>query len=50
MYYPTIWDIATLAGSVGLFLGLMFLFVRLMPMISIFELRQLLPWNERSHS
>lgn len=45
MYYPTIWDIATLAGTMGLFLGLMFLFIRLMPMISMFELRSLLPSN-----
>jgi len=41
MYYPTIWDWATLAGSVGLFFSLIFLFVRLLPAISIFELRQL---------
>ncbi len=43
MYYPTIWDIATLAGTIGLFLGLMFLFIRLLPMISMFEIRLLLP-------
>jgi molybdopterin-containing oxidoreductase family membrane subunit len=44
MYYPTIWDWATFTGSIGLFIALMFLFVRLLPMISMFELRQLLPW------
>ncbi|HEX9017363.1 MAG TPA: NrfD/PsrC family molybdoenzyme membrane anchor subunit [Chloroflexota bacterium] len=43
MYYPTIWDWATYAGTIGLFLSLMFLFIRLLPMISMFELRQLLP-------
>ncbi len=43
MYYPTIWDFATLAGTIGLFLTLMFLFVRVLPMISIFEMRTLLP-------
>jgi Ni/Fe-hydrogenase subunit HybB-like protein len=43
MYYPTFWDFATLAGTIGLFLTLMFLFVRLLPMISIFEVRTLLP-------
>ncbi len=43
MYYPTFWDIATLAGTIGLFLGLMFLFIRLVPMMSMFELRMLLP-------
>jgi molybdopterin-containing oxidoreductase family membrane subunit len=39
MYYPTRWDILTLAGTIGLFLFLFFLFVRLLPMISIFEVR-----------
>jgi Ni/Fe-hydrogenase subunit HybB-like protein len=43
MYYPTIWDFATFFGTVGLFVTLMFLFVRLLPMISIFEVRTLLP-------
>jgi molybdopterin-containing oxidoreductase family membrane subunit len=48
MYYPTIWDWATFAGSIGLFLALMFLFIRLLPMISMFELRQLLPWPSKN--
>ncbi|HTO95302.1 MAG TPA: NrfD/PsrC family molybdoenzyme membrane anchor subunit, partial [Bacteroidota bacterium] len=43
-FYPTFWDIATLAGTVGLFIALMFVFIRLMPMISMFELKLLLPW------
>jgi molybdopterin-containing oxidoreductase family membrane subunit len=41
MYYPTRWDWATLVGSVGLFLTLLFLFVRFLPMISIYEMRAL---------
>jgi molybdopterin-containing oxidoreductase family membrane subunit len=41
IYYPTFWDLATLFGSVGLFLALMFLFLRVLPMISIFEMREL---------
>ncbi len=41
MYYPTIWDWATLFGSVGLFLTLLFLFIRFLPMISISETREL---------
>jgi molybdopterin-containing oxidoreductase family membrane subunit len=41
MYYPTAWDWATFAGSLGLFLFLMFLFIRFLPMISIFEMREL---------
>jgi molybdopterin-containing oxidoreductase family membrane subunit len=46
MYEPTIWDIATFAGTIGLFLFLFFLFIRSMPMISIFEVRTLLPQAE----
>ena len=42
MYYPTIWDWATFAGSIGLFIMLFFLFIRLLPMISIFEMKQIL--------
>jgi Ni/Fe-hydrogenase subunit HybB-like protein len=43
MYQPTIWDIATFVGSMGLFVWLMFLFIRFLPMISIAEMRTLLP-------
>jgi Ni/Fe-hydrogenase subunit HybB-like protein len=43
MYHPTIWDFMTFFGTVGLFLTLMFLFVRLLPMISVFEMRTMLP-------
>jgi molybdopterin-containing oxidoreductase family membrane subunit len=43
MYYPTFWDFLTLAGTIGLFTTLMFLFVRLLPMIAIFEMQTLLP-------
>jgi len=46
MYEPTIWDIATFAGTIGLFLFLFFLFIRSLPMISIFEVRTLLPQAE----
>jgi Ni/Fe-hydrogenase subunit HybB-like protein len=41
MYYPTRWDWATYAGTIGLFVALLFLFLRFLPMISIFEMRQL---------
>jgi Ni/Fe-hydrogenase subunit HybB-like protein len=41
MYYPTIWDFTEFLGSIGLFLTLFFLFIRFLPMISIFELREL---------
>jgi molybdopterin-containing oxidoreductase family membrane subunit len=41
MYYPTFWDWSTYIGSIGLFFALLFLFIRLLPMISIFEMREL---------
>jgi Ni/Fe-hydrogenase subunit HybB-like protein len=46
MYYPTRWDWMTYIGTIGMFLALMFLFVRILPMISIFEMRTLLPEAE----
>src|SRR5882672_9442326 len=46
MYYPTRWDWMTYIGTIGLFLMLMFLFVRILPAISIFEMRTLLPEAE----
>jgi Ni/Fe-hydrogenase subunit HybB-like protein len=42
MFIPTVWDWATLLGSVGLFLTLQFLFIRYFPMISISESRELI--------
>ena len=41
MYYPTFWDYATFAGTLGLFFTLLFLFIRFLPMISITEIREL---------
>ncbi len=41
MFFPSIWDWATLFGSVGLFLTLLFLFTRFLPIISISESREL---------
>jgi Ni/Fe-hydrogenase subunit HybB-like protein len=43
LFHATRWDWATYWGTIGLFLFLFFLFVRLLPMISIFEVRTLLP-------
>jgi Ni/Fe-hydrogenase subunit HybB-like protein len=40
-YAPTVWDVATLAGSLGLFFTLLLLFIRWLPMISIAEMREL---------
>jgi molybdopterin-containing oxidoreductase family membrane subunit len=46
MYYPTRWDWMTFIGTIGMFLAAMFLFVRILPMISIYEMRILLPEAE----
>ncbi len=46
MYYPTFWDWATYIGTIGLFVSLLFLFLRFLPMISIFEMRTILPQAE----
>jgi molybdopterin-containing oxidoreductase family membrane subunit len=47
MYYPTMWDWATFVGSIGLFLSLLFLFIRFLPLISIFEMRALVKETEK---
>ena len=41
MFYPTFWDLATLAGSIGCFALLFLLFLRFLPAISIAEMRKL---------
>ena len=43
IFQATRWDWATYLGTIGLFMFLFFLFIRLLPMISIFEMRTLLP-------
>jgi Ni/Fe-hydrogenase subunit HybB-like protein len=43
MYHGSPWDWSMFIGSMGLFLFLLFLFIRFLPMISIFEMRTLLP-------
>jgi len=43
MYSPTMWDWFTYLGTMGLFVTLLLLFLRFLPMISIFEMRTLLP-------
>jgi len=46
MYYTTRRDWAVFVGTLGFFLACMFLFLRILPMISIFEMRTLLPEAE----
>jgi Ni/Fe-hydrogenase subunit HybB-like protein len=50
MYSGTIVDYAVLAGSLGLFVCLLFLFIRVLPMISIFEMRGLVHEEESKTS
>jgi molybdopterin-containing oxidoreductase family membrane subunit len=47
LFQPTRWDWMTYIGSIGLFLTLLILFIRFLPMISIFEMRTILPVEER---
>ena len=48
VYRPTFWDYATFAGTIGLFLTLLLLFIRFLPMISIAEMRELVHRTEGS--
>jgi molybdopterin-containing oxidoreductase family membrane subunit len=43
MFKPTFWDFSTYFGTIGLFFTLFFLFLRLLPAISIFEMRTIVP-------
>jgi molybdopterin-containing oxidoreductase family membrane subunit len=46
-FYPTAWDWTALAGTIGLFLTLFFLFLRFAPIVSIAEVREIVE-EERS--
>jgi len=41
MYYPTKWDWMTFIGTIGFFVFCLLLFIRFLPAISIFEMREL---------
>jgi Ni/Fe-hydrogenase subunit HybB-like protein len=43
MYTPTVFDFTMFFGTIGFFLTLMFLFIRILPMISIYEMRTMVP-------
>jgi Ni/Fe-hydrogenase subunit HybB-like protein len=43
LYTGSFWDWGMFLGTIGLFLTLFFLFIRFLPMISIFEMRTMLP-------
>ncbi|MBI3472258.1 MAG: polysulfide reductase NrfD [Candidatus Solibacter usitatus] len=46
LYSGSKWDWSMYIGTIGLFLTLLFLFIRFLPMISIFEMRTILPQAE----
>ena len=50
LYIPTRWDWAVLTGSIGFFVVCFLLFVRLIPMIPIFEMRKLIHEIEVPHT
>jgi molybdopterin-containing oxidoreductase family membrane subunit len=43
MYSPSPWDWTMFLGTIGFFFTLIFLFVRFLPVISIFEVKTLVP-------
>lgn len=47
MYRPTLWDWGLFLGTIGLFLFLMAGFIRFLPMISAYEVRELLHEKQR---
>jgi Ni/Fe-hydrogenase subunit HybB-like protein len=49
MYYPTEWDWGTFIGTIGLFLTLIFLFIRVLPMVAGFEMKELLHHRKKHH-
>ena len=46
MYSGTFYDWSAFIGTIGLFITLLFLFIRFLPVISIFEMRTILPAAE----
>ena len=49
MYAGTVWDWSFYLGTIGMFLTLFYLFIRVLPMISIFEMRTLVPGGDTPH-
>ena len=48
-YTPTIWDILTFVGSMGLFFTLFLLFARFIPVIAVSEIKGVLPQADPHH-
>jgi len=49
MYIPTMYDIGILIGSFGLFFTLILIFIRVLPVISIAEVKALLEGAQPRH-
>ncbi len=47
IYIPTRWDWATFIGTIGLFAFMFLLFIRVLPMISVFEMKHLVQEEAR---
>ena len=45
-YWPTFWDWALMAGTVGLFMTMLLLLIRIVPIVSMAEMRELLRKRE----
>ncbi|MBS1717671.1 MAG: polysulfide reductase NrfD [Armatimonadetes bacterium] len=50
MYYPKLFDFVVFGGSIGMFITLMFLFVRFLPAINIFEVKEQLDHMKKHDS
>jgi len=48
-FVPTVWDLACLAGSFGLFFTMFCLFVRFLPMVATAEVKTVLPQADPHH-
>lgn len=48
MFTPSFWDWSTFIGTIGLFVTLIFLFVRVLPIISMTEMKFML-WESKHH-
>jgi molybdopterin-containing oxidoreductase family membrane subunit len=48
MYTPSFWDVSLFVGTIGMFLTFIFLFVRVLPFISIAEMKHLI-WHSAHH-
>jgi molybdopterin-containing oxidoreductase family membrane subunit len=49
LYVPTVWDWGMFLGTIGQFLFFMFLFIRFLPIINIFEMKDLLHRMRHKH-